>query len=222
MSTFLTSGHGAAARLRQQVVVAAELAGDRRDHRRRPRARAAAHARGDEHHVAAVELVDQLVDRLLRGGAPDLGPGTRAEPLGDRGAELDAALAQLRDLASDHVAMACRDERLAQSGAPPGGDETRSPDDPPPSKSEQEQKDEDDAAIIAIEQAVNQLNPAIHQCWARAAAARPPSSTSAAPAVAVVIVFTLLIVSSTDVGSSFGRPASCGLHRPLQPTTPSV
>jgi quercetin dioxygenase-like cupin family protein len=56
------------------------------------------------------------------------------------------------------------------TGAPPGGDETRSPDDPPPSKSEQEQKDEDDAAIIAIEQAVNQLNPAIHQCWARAAA----------------------------------------------------
>lgn len=49
-------------------------------------------------------------------------------------------------------------------------DETRSPDDPPPSKSEQELKDEDDAAIIAIEQAVNQLNPSIHQCWARAAA----------------------------------------------------
>ena len=49
-------------------------------------------------------------------------------------------------------------------------DATRSPDDPPPSKSEQEKKDEDDAAIIAIEQAVNQLNPAIHQCWARAAA----------------------------------------------------
>ena len=57
-----------------------------------------------------------------------------------------------------------------QPAAGPGGDETRSPDDPPPGKSEQEQKDEDDAAIIAIEQAVNQLNPAIHQCWARAAA----------------------------------------------------
>ena len=49
-------------------------------------------------------------------------------------------------------------------------DATRSPDDPPPGKSEREKKDEDDAAIIAIEQAVNQLNPAIHQCWARAAA----------------------------------------------------
>jgi quercetin dioxygenase-like cupin family protein len=49
-------------------------------------------------------------------------------------------------------------------------DVTRSPDDQPPSKSEQDQKDEDDAAIIAIEQAVNQLSPAIHQCWARAAA----------------------------------------------------
>jgi quercetin dioxygenase-like cupin family protein len=48
--------------------------------------------------------------------------------------------------------------------------ETRTPDDPPPGKSEREKKDEDDAAIIAIEQAVNQLNPAIHQCWARAAA----------------------------------------------------
>ena len=58
----------------------------------------------------------------------------------------------------------------ATTAAPPSGDETRSPDDPPPSKSEREQKDEDDAAIIAIEQAVNQLNPAIHQCWARAAA----------------------------------------------------
>jgi quercetin dioxygenase-like cupin family protein len=49
-------------------------------------------------------------------------------------------------------------------------DGTRSPDDPPPGKSEQEQKDEDDAAIIAIEQAVNQLNGPIHHCWARAAA----------------------------------------------------
>jgi len=49
-------------------------------------------------------------------------------------------------------------------------DATRSPDDPPPTKSEREKKDEDDAAIIAIEQAVNQLNPAIHQCWAKAAA----------------------------------------------------
>ncbi|HEU5061055.1 MAG TPA: cupin domain-containing protein [Kofleriaceae bacterium] len=57
-----------------------------------------------------------------------------------------------------------------QPTAGPRGDETRSPDDGPPSKSEQEQKDEEDAAIIAIEQAVNQLNPAIHQCWARAAA----------------------------------------------------
>jgi quercetin dioxygenase-like cupin family protein len=49
-------------------------------------------------------------------------------------------------------------------------DATRAPDDGPPGKSEQEKKDEDDAAIIAIEQAVNQLSPAIHQCWARAAA----------------------------------------------------
>lgn len=61
------------------------------------------------------------------------------------------------------------------ASAPParvGGqpDATRSPDDGPPGKSEQEQKDEEDAAIIAIEQAVNQLSPAIHQCWARAAA----------------------------------------------------
>jgi quercetin dioxygenase-like cupin family protein len=53
---------------------------------------------------------------------------------------------------------------------PEPSDATRSPDDPPPGKSERDKKDEDDAAIIAIEQAVNQLNPAIHQCWARAAA----------------------------------------------------
>lgn len=56
------------------------------------------------------------------------------------------------------------------SPAREASDATRSPDDGPPSESEREKKDEDDAAIIAIEQAVNQLNPAIHQCWAKAAA----------------------------------------------------
>ena len=64
------------------------------DHRRRTGAGAAAHAGGDEHHVAAGELVQDLVERLLGGGPADLGPGAGAEPVRDRGAELDLAVGQ--------------------------------------------------------------------------------------------------------------------------------
>ncbi len=60
------------------------------DHRRRTRARAAAHARGDEAHVDAFERALDLLDRFLGRGAADFGPRAGAEPLGDIGSQLDA------------------------------------------------------------------------------------------------------------------------------------
>lgn len=83
------------------------------------------------------------------------------------GRQHQAALALVLSLA------ACSGSAAPPPARSPVGDPsdaTRSPDDGPPGKSEREKKDEDDAAIIAIEQAVNQLSPAIHQCWAKAAA----------------------------------------------------
>ena len=62
------------------------------DDRRSAGAGAAAHAGGDEAHVRAFERRLDFVERLLRGGAPDLGPRAGAEPLGDAQAELDAAV----------------------------------------------------------------------------------------------------------------------------------
>ena len=64
------------------------------DHGRGTGARAAAHAGGDEHHVAAGELVEDLVQRLLGGGAADLGPRAGTEPMRDGVAELDLAVGQ--------------------------------------------------------------------------------------------------------------------------------
>ena len=68
------------------------LARGARDHRRGAGAGAAAHAGGDEHHVAADEMGLDVGHRLLGGGGADLGLGTRAETFGDVGAHLDAAL----------------------------------------------------------------------------------------------------------------------------------
>ena len=65
-----------------------------RDHRRRTGAGTATHAGGDEHHVAAGELVEDLVQRLLGRGTADLGPRPGAEPVRDRVAELDLAVGQ--------------------------------------------------------------------------------------------------------------------------------
>ena len=62
------------------------------DHRRGAGAGAAAHAGGDEHHVRAGEVVADLVDHLLGGGAPDLGLRAGAEPFGHLHAHLDDAL----------------------------------------------------------------------------------------------------------------------------------
>ena len=70
----------------------ADLAGDPGDDGRGAGAGSAAHAGGDEHHVDALEMVANLVDDLLRRGAPDLGLRAGAEALGDLHAHLDDAL----------------------------------------------------------------------------------------------------------------------------------
>ena len=62
------------------------------DDRRGAGAGAAAHAGGDEDHVRAVEVVGDLVDRLLGGGAADLRLRAGAETLGDGDAHLDQPL----------------------------------------------------------------------------------------------------------------------------------
>ena len=54
------------------------------------RAGAAAHARGDEHHVRAFEMAEQLLRRFLCRRAPDLRLRPGAEPLRQMRAELDA------------------------------------------------------------------------------------------------------------------------------------
>ena len=58
----------------------AEFGGEARDDRRRAGAGAAAEARGDEHHVGAVERLDQLLGVLERGFAAD-----RSDPRRRRG-----------------------------------------------------------------------------------------------------------------------------------------
>jgi hypothetical protein len=51
----------------------AQFACDARHHRRGAGSGAAAHARGDEHHVSAGQVVADLVDHLFGGGAADIG-----------------------------------------------------------------------------------------------------------------------------------------------------
>ena len=65
------------------------VAGGAGDDRRRARAGAAAHAGGDEHHVRAVQVIGDLVDRFFGGGAADLRLGAGTETFGDRDAHLD-------------------------------------------------------------------------------------------------------------------------------------
>ena len=64
----------------------------RRDDRRRARARAAAHAGGDEDHVRAGEMIANFVLGLFGGGAADFRLRAGAEALGDLQAHLDDAL----------------------------------------------------------------------------------------------------------------------------------
>ena len=60
----------------------AELARRAGDHRRGAGAGAAAHAGGDEHHVRAGQMIADLVDHLLGGGAADLRLRAGAETFG--------------------------------------------------------------------------------------------------------------------------------------------
>ncbi len=69
----------------------AALARHPRDDRCCTRAGAAAHARGDEHHVRAVEMPGEVFRRFLGRGLADFRPSARAVALGDMRPELDAA-----------------------------------------------------------------------------------------------------------------------------------
>ena len=60
-----------------------------RDHWRCARTGAAAHARGDEHHVAAVDVIGDFVHRFFRRRQTNLRFRTRAEAARDVHAELD-------------------------------------------------------------------------------------------------------------------------------------
>ena len=66
----------------------AELARQAGDHRRGARAGAAAEPGRDEHHVGAVERLDQLLGVLERRLAADVRIGAGAEPLGELRADL--------------------------------------------------------------------------------------------------------------------------------------
>ena len=68
------------------------LAGGARHHRRCAGPGAAAHARGDEHHVGTAQVIVDLVVAFLGGGSPDLRMRAGAEALGDGDTELNDAL----------------------------------------------------------------------------------------------------------------------------------
>ena len=67
----------------------AEAARDLRDDRGTAGAGAAALARGDEHHVGALEHLLDLVAVVLGGLAPDLGVGAGAEPTRELAADVE-------------------------------------------------------------------------------------------------------------------------------------
>ena len=67
----------------------AQFTGGLGDHRRRAGAGAAAHARRDEGHVAAFQVLDDLIQRLLGGALADLRARSGAQPLGQRHAKLN-------------------------------------------------------------------------------------------------------------------------------------
>ncbi len=70
----------------------AELLGDLRNHRRRAGAGAAAHAGGDEQHVAALDHLDDAIAIFHRRLTTDLGIGAGAQALGDVAADLQCGL----------------------------------------------------------------------------------------------------------------------------------
>ena len=76
-------------RVTTPIVERADLLGDLRDDRRAAGARAAALARGDEHHVGALQHLFDLLAVLLGGLATDLGIGARAEPPRELAADVE-------------------------------------------------------------------------------------------------------------------------------------
>ena len=70
-------------RVTTPIVSAPTALGDLGDDRRAAGAGAAALARGDEHHVGALEHLFDLLAVLLGGLAADLGVGAGAEPAGE-------------------------------------------------------------------------------------------------------------------------------------------
>jgi hypothetical protein len=67
----------------------AQFACGARHHRRGASSGTATHARGDEHHVSAGQVVANLIDHLFGGGTTDIGRGARTEPFGRSDAHLD-------------------------------------------------------------------------------------------------------------------------------------
>ena len=65
-----------------------QFLGERRDHRRRAGAGAAAQSGGDEDHVRALQHFDDAIGIFERGLPADLGVRAGAEAVGDLGAEL--------------------------------------------------------------------------------------------------------------------------------------
>jgi hypothetical protein len=70
------------------------LLGGLGDDRRRAGAGAAAHARGDEHHVGVLHQLAHLVDAFKGGVAADLGIRPGAKALGELAAQLDGVVGQ--------------------------------------------------------------------------------------------------------------------------------
>ena len=87
----------------------AHLARDLRDHRRRARARAPAHAGGHEQHVRAGDEVLDALAVLLGRQPPDLGVGPRAQALGDARAQLQR---RAREVALERLGVGVHRDEL--------------------------------------------------------------------------------------------------------------
>ncbi len=70
----------------------AHLAGGLRDDRGSAGAGAAAHPGGDEAHMRALQVIDDILDRFLGRAGADIGLGAGAQPFGHFRTQLDAAV----------------------------------------------------------------------------------------------------------------------------------
>ena len=103
-------------RVTTPIVSAPELACHLRDERRAARAGPAAHARGDEHHVGALEGLGQLLAVLLGGLPADLGIAAGAEPARQLAADVDL-LVGVRQRERLRVRVDCDELDPAEAGA---------------------------------------------------------------------------------------------------------